>query len=100
MPGGEVNYLQLLREQIGLFGQLAEVRSEKNSLRDLKLRLWDERRPELSSNAQFEVLWRSTASGEREHDLGKKEREILSQIEKMETLVEHFRFAGLDDAAA
>jgi hypothetical protein len=89
----------LLRREIKLFRELAEVRSERNDIRESKISAWDEHRCELKSNLEFEQLWRTTAAGERNAALQARESAIIGELNKIRVALEHLRFAGLGDAA-
>ena len=100
MSSSENHYLQQLRLQMELFDQLAKVRCEKNDIHDAKMSAWDAHRHKLASNGEFAAMWRSTELFKRTKALTEREEDILVQIERMKTRLEHLRYAGLDDAAA
>ena len=97
MSAGEVNYLQLLRDDVDLLQQLADVRKKKNDLHDARMRAWDQHRPQLKSNGAFEEYWRMANPPEVDEDLRRQERDILARLDKMQTVLEHLRFSGLDE---
>ncbi|MGH6769320.1 MAG: hypothetical protein ACRECO_09930 [Xanthobacteraceae bacterium] len=99
MPDQELGSLQLLRQEIKLFQELGEVRSERNDIREARIREWDEHRHELTSNLEFETLWRKTAAGERDNALQSREGAIIGELKKIRVTLEHLHFAGLHDAA-
>ena len=99
MAVNEVNYLQLLREEIDLFKELADIRKEKNDLRDAKFRAWDQHRYQLKSNKEFEEFWQTAKPVGIDEHLRVRESEIFGQLDRMKVVLEHLRFAGLDDLA-
>jgi hypothetical protein len=99
MPDQELRSLQLLRQEITLFQELGEVRSERNDIRESRIREWDEHRHELTSNLEFETLWRKTAAGERDKTLQAREGAILGELKKIRVMIAQSRIASLGDAA-
>jgi len=92
---GDSQYLQLLREQMALFDQLAKVRTERNDIRELKMDTWDKHRPRFETNAAFHEMWRSTEHFRRVEVLNDHEEEILVALDRMKAKLDHLRYAGL-----
>jgi hypothetical protein len=97
VPAQDAGYLQILRKQIALYQALADVRSERNDLHDAKMRAWDEHRPRLNSNGEFEELWREARPPGVDEEIDSRERELIGEIAKGHTLLEHLQFAGLGE---
>jgi hypothetical protein len=96
-PSQEGGYLQLLRKQIALYQALADVRAERNDLHDAKMRAWDEHRPNLNSNGEFEALWLKAKPAGKEEEFAQREREVMGELAKVRTVLDHLTFAGLGD---
>ena len=95
--GQEAGYVQLLRKEIELYQALAGVRAERNDLHDAKMRAWDEHRPKLNSNREFEELWLKAKPPGKDEAIEKRERELKGEIAKVLTILDHLKFAGLGD---
>jgi hypothetical protein len=94
-PAQDAGYLQTLRRGIALYQALAEVRSERNDVHDAKMRAWDETRPKLTSNAEFEAMWRQARPAGKDEEIARCERELMNELAKVHTVLEHLKYAGL-----
>ena len=97
MAGQEAGYLQLLRKEIALYQALADVRAERNDLHDAKMRAWDENRPKVNSNREFEELWLKANPPGKSAEIDKRERDVKAEIARVQTILDHLKFAGLGD---
>ena len=93
----EAGYLQLLRKEMSLYQAIADVRAERNDLHDAKMRAWDELRPKLATNREFEELWLKAKPPGKEADIARRERALLAEVDKVRNVLEHLSFAGLGD---
>jgi hypothetical protein len=93
----DAGYLQLLRKGIALYQALAEVRAERNDDHDAKMRAWDEVRPTLGSNGEFEALWQAGRPPGKDEEIASRERRLVGEIARIHTTLEHLKYAGLGD---
>ena len=96
-PAPGAGYLQLLRKEVALYQELADVRAERNDLNDAKMRAWYEHRPKVDTNREFEELWLQANAPGIYADIDRREHEVRAEIAKVEKVLDHLRFAGLGE---
>ncbi len=93
----ESGYFELLKAEIELFRTLADIRMKRNDFHDAKMRAWDDGRYKLASNQKFEEFWRQAEPSRLDEHLHKMELDVISELRKIQTSLDHLKFAGLGD---